>query len=199
MNRKGFTLTELMVVVLIIAVMTAIAIPFYTNSIDEQSNQRAKSVLQAVNSGMERFFREYPYVRVPEYDPNTNSVVFITNPSANARCTYKGQQIGLEEDGNISLTDFVEQIILCGYIPNLNYGQTQYYEAGALEYKIALQNPNSSRCRYTTGYAYMEAKADENNVVKIDSRYCKERNHVCSYCAGIKDGQVIDSDKTLVN
>ncbi len=56
MLKKGFTLIELMVVVLIIAVLAAIALPKYNAAVDKAHMARVMALTQALKSAGERFF-----------------------------------------------------------------------------------------------------------------------------------------------
>jgi len=57
-NDKGFTLIELMIVVAIIGVLAAIAIPQYTNFRLKAKTAEAKSNLGAIRLGEEAYFTE---------------------------------------------------------------------------------------------------------------------------------------------
>ena len=171
MNKKAFTLMELMVVILIIAILAAIALPLYNNAIDNQNNTRAKAVLQVINGGMERFNREYPNVAIP-----MASDAYIVNPPANASCTYYGEN-------NLSAQDFITQMVACGYIPRQNFGTATHQDNdGALDYRFKLQDPNHGNLVYGVGYVFMEPKPN----AKVGGRYClKDSNSICQYKAGI--------------
>lgn len=49
-NKKGFTLAELLIVVAIIAVLVAIAIPVFTTSLDDAKNATANANLRAAKA-----------------------------------------------------------------------------------------------------------------------------------------------------
>ncbi|MBQ4493953.1 MAG: prepilin-type N-terminal cleavage/methylation domain-containing protein [Elusimicrobiaceae bacterium] len=176
MNKKAFTLMELMVVVLIIAILAAIALPLYHNAIDNQNNARAKAILEIINGGMVRFNREYPNVTIPR-----DADVYVSNPAANTACTYSGEN-------NLSAANFIVQMVACGYIPRQNYGTATHVEGdGALDYRFVLQDPSSPV--YGSGFVYMEPKPDAN----VGSRYCMANNNNCNYKAGIgRNGRAID-------
>ena len=60
-NRKGFTLVELMIVVAIIGILAAIAIPNFLNFRLKAKTSEAKSNLGAVRSTEVAFFAEWSY------------------------------------------------------------------------------------------------------------------------------------------
>ncbi|MBI3549538.1 MAG: prepilin-type N-terminal cleavage/methylation domain-containing protein [Elusimicrobia bacterium] len=59
-KNKGFTLIELMVVVFIIAILGALAIPQYTKSVETSKADDAISTLQQVGAANRQFALDYP-------------------------------------------------------------------------------------------------------------------------------------------
>ena len=57
-NRNGFTLVELLVVVVIIAILAAIAIPLYTNYLQRARRADAKTALEQVRAAQEMWRAE---------------------------------------------------------------------------------------------------------------------------------------------
>jgi type IV pilus assembly protein PilE len=55
-NAKGFTLIEVMIVVAIVAILAAVAVPSYKNSIQKTRRAEAKEALARVAAAQERFF-----------------------------------------------------------------------------------------------------------------------------------------------
>lgn len=55
-NAKGFTLIELMIVVVIVAILAAVAIPSYQNSIQKTRRSDAKEALTRIAAMQERYF-----------------------------------------------------------------------------------------------------------------------------------------------
>ncbi len=70
-NDKGFTLIELMIVVAIIGVLAAIAIPQYTNFRLKAKTAEAKSNLGAIRLGEEAYFTEHEAYAVCAATPPT--------------------------------------------------------------------------------------------------------------------------------
>lgn len=195
MTKKGFTLMELMVVILLIAILAAVAIPFYNDAIDSQNNARAKAILETLNGGVERFQREYN-VAIPLSAGGDRTNNGFTNIDDDTSCSYHGEVIGSE----FTLQDFIAQLIACGYVSrSVNYEN--------LDYVFRLQNPANPVC--ARGYVYMEPRAGENNKVSVGSKYClestsqggeggtegEETTAVCTYCAGIHpySGKAVDT------
>lgn len=55
MNRRGFTMIELMIVVVIVGILAAVAYPAYTSHVSKGHQAVAKSALEAVRLAMENF------------------------------------------------------------------------------------------------------------------------------------------------
>jgi len=51
-NEKGFTLVELLVVVLIIGILTAIAVPHYTSSVERARATEAMNLVKSINEAV---------------------------------------------------------------------------------------------------------------------------------------------------
>ena len=76
MNRKrlgGFTLIELMIVVLIIGILSAIAYPSYVNSVQRGNRAEGRAAIATAAQQLERCFTRYN-----SYD-DANCVVFTGN------------------------------------------------------------------------------------------------------------------------
>lgn len=62
-NDKGFTLIELMVVVVILGILAAVAIPKFTGQSDKAKENRAKADLRTITNALELYYfdnDEYP-------------------------------------------------------------------------------------------------------------------------------------------
>lgn len=72
--RKGFTLIEVMIVVAIVAIIVAIALPSYTNQVVKTNRAEAKTVLMQTAQALERCFTRYS-----AYDSAQCGVTFPIN------------------------------------------------------------------------------------------------------------------------
>ncbi len=83
-NRKnGFTLVELMVVIAIIGILTAIAFPSYQNYLKKSRREDAKGALMGLANAMERHFTEtnsYQKAAVGNADTGTPRIYSATSP-----------------------------------------------------------------------------------------------------------------------
>lgn len=56
--RKGFTLIEILIVVVILGILAAIVVPQFTNAADEASISSARTQLQSMRSQIELFYSQ---------------------------------------------------------------------------------------------------------------------------------------------
>jgi prepilin-type N-terminal cleavage/methylation domain-containing protein len=105
MNRKAFTLIEMLVVVIIIMILASYAIFAYLDTIKEGEVKQAKTKLEVLNAGYERFLLEYPNTT------GWSSAIFI-NSNYGSNCTN-------------ALTGVV-RLASCGYIPKMNFTAEKY-------------------------------------------------------------------------
>lgn len=98
MNKQtGFTLIELMVVVAIVAILSAIALPLYTDYVIRGRIPDATSNLAAKRVQMEQFFQDNrTYVNAPPCNADATSSRFFTFscPNAATATTYTLQATG---------------------------------------------------------------------------------------------------------
>jgi len=60
-NRKGFTLSEILVVLVMIGILTSVALPQYKRVVDKSRVSEAQSVLRSIYDSSERLAGEFGY------------------------------------------------------------------------------------------------------------------------------------------
>ena len=91
-GARGFTLIELMITIVIIAVLASIAIPSYTAYIERGKRGAARSALMAAASFLERNFTTngcYNYANVTDCQNQSGTAVAL--PAALARAPAEGR------------------------------------------------------------------------------------------------------------
>lgn len=112
MNHKGFTLMELLMVIVIMGILAAIAVPSYQNSVQKSRRTDGKTALSGLQIEMEKFRGNcitYPGnlgnadacganagASTIDFSANSNDgyyTIFITQPTANSY-TLKAVAVG---------------------------------------------------------------------------------------------------------
>ena len=121
MNRRGFTLVELLVVIVILAVIMSIAIPSITSSIERSKDKQKTQIIKLIESAGELYV-----------DKHKNTV--------------KPGQITLDKligDGLITAQEmkdpFNEKSTLCGYISYNGSDVVWVDQSGSKQYCISLE------------------------------------------------------------
>jgi type IV pilus assembly protein PilA len=84
-NKKGFTLIELMIVVAIIGILAAIAIPNFMNYQCKAKQSEAKSSLGSIRVAQEAYFAEYD-----KYSTDLTGIGFAVKGDAKYAYTSTG-------------------------------------------------------------------------------------------------------------
>lgn len=97
-NQKGFTLVELMIVVAIIGILAAIAIPKFADMLEKSREGATKGNLSSINSGISLFVSDNQGVTPLTLDTSTSTIssqgypAFVTQYMDNipgVKCTAK--------------------------------------------------------------------------------------------------------------
>ncbi|MFK7731803.1 MAG: type IV pilin protein [Pseudomonadales bacterium] len=88
--NSGFTLVELMIVVVIVGILAAVAIPSYQSSIQKSRRADAQGALQQFRQAMERFYSQrYTYAGAAAGGANSGApAIFSTKSPIDGAVTY---------------------------------------------------------------------------------------------------------------
>jgi len=116
MNRKGFTLVEVLIVVIIIGILAAIGIPQFADSIEKAKSGEAKAGLGHVQTGEKIYFAEHEmYTTVPgdldislsekywafSITVGTNSLTYTATATRSGNAHRATQTITMTDDGTM--------------------------------------------------------------------------------------------------
>jgi type IV pilus assembly protein PilE len=99
-QQRGFTLVELMTVVLVISILAAIAVPSYSNSVRKSRRTEARSALLDAASREERFFATNNFYSIAAAD-----LGYTTMPT-NIGSNYYTLSAGCDVDANAHCTNY---------------------------------------------------------------------------------------------
>ncbi len=108
-NQKGFTLVELMIVVVIVGILAAVAIPMYRGSVDRAKASEAVAALGSIRSAMRVYYGEHATYINASFTANaevTNGdVLDITEPDLLGRYFSKDCYTFANATAGIAPTD----------------------------------------------------------------------------------------------
>ena len=115
MGRKGFTLVEVLIVVIIIGILAAIGIPQFAASIEKAKGGEARAGLGHIQTGEKVYFAESEYYTTNMNDLDitltqkywtftisTPSSTTYTATATRSGGTRSGQTLSMDQDGAIS-------------------------------------------------------------------------------------------------
>ncbi len=104
-NQKGFTLVELLVVVVIIGILTAIAIPVYNNASRNAERRAVEANLKTIDSAIQQYKMDNNgAIPTQAQITNTSTGTLLTWPSGPNGATYS---IDANGRGTVKATDKV--------------------------------------------------------------------------------------------
>jgi prepilin-type N-terminal cleavage/methylation domain-containing protein len=88
-NRRGFTLIELMIVVVIISLLAALAVPRFTRASGKAKKSEAKTILKQIYQLERAYYLEHDrYIGAPNTAALAASNLGFEDPGADARYDY---------------------------------------------------------------------------------------------------------------
>lgn len=122
MKKNGFTLIELMIVVVIVGILTVIAIPSYTSYLEKARRSEAQTSLMELAAKIERFYSEnHTYagatlsaLNMPTNTEDGHYVISLSNLSTSTytlTATAQGGQASDTKCGNFSLNQLGQKSV----------------------------------------------------------------------------------------
>ena len=120
-NKKGFTLLEVMVVVVIIGILAALSVPMILDYRRDANNDRAKSILFIIAQGYKNFKNDFPKAQLAR-QLELGSKINTNTLNCNAAITKFTNNGPITESTAITAAD----LISCSYLPNIDYNNLNY-------------------------------------------------------------------------
>jgi general secretion pathway protein G len=96
--RKGFTLIEILIVLIIVGIVVAIAVPNFIASVEQTKAQTAQNNLMAIAAGQSKYYEDHGNYCTPTYScGNTQSSLYASlslSMTANDQFIYSCSSLG---------------------------------------------------------------------------------------------------------
>ena len=149
-NQDGFTLIELIVVVVIIGILSAIAIPSFQNAGDKAKQKEASVLVNNYLKAAQAFYAEYGFL--PEYSRDLGNFITVTGCRTHDQTYCKKSP----------LEDFSNRPLRVWYIPS---GDMRIYSYKTnIRYQIVAMPDGSD---YAKDYGVSGCFNSSNGAVKV--------------------------------
>lgn len=124
--KKGFTLIELIIVIVVIGILATIALPRYSKVVERARVAEAKSMLSAIRNAQYRYYSQYSnytddknMLDIEIDDGKYFSFSVVSGPDSLATASRQDVELGeylpyfitIDEDGTLNITDDYEFLL----------------------------------------------------------------------------------------